>query len=122
MISLTLDGIRVPSSIGISVPTKNFDKVDQLMKRNSTGSAEINNKLNKLKTEIGEYYFTLLGTNKTVEKELISNKLHELLCKKVEDKLSQLEETEKPKKKLKMSDILKHFMKLIKKTILVICH
>lgn len=61
---------------------KNFDKENHEMMRNSIGSAEVNSKLNILKSELKQYYFTLVGSNKIVEKNLIQKKLNELLHKK----------------------------------------
>jgi hypothetical protein len=113
MVSLAWEGNRLQSSIGTSVATKNFDKENQEMKRNSSGSAEVNNRLNKLKSELLEFYYTLLGTNKKIDKEQIFNKLKELLGKKVEKKANQIDEIIEPKKIVKMSDILNNFMKSI---------
>ena len=113
MVSLAWSGQRIQSSIGISVYTQNFDKRNQEMRRNSSGSAEVNNRLNKLKSELLEYYYTLVGTNKKVDKNQILNKLNELLGKKIEQQANQPEESIEPKKIVKMSDILNNFMKSI---------
>lgn len=113
MISLAWDGNRVQSSIGISVNTKNFDKENHEMMRNSIGSAEVNNKLNILKSELKQYYFTLVGSNKIVEKNLIQKKLNELLHKKVNNISIQTDEEEKLIKKIRISDILNHFIQSI---------
>lgn len=61
---------------------------------------------NRLKSELLEYYYTLLGTNKKIDKEKILNKLKELLGKKVGQRVNQPEESIEPKKIVKMSDIL----------------
>lgn len=82
MISVSWNGNRIQTSIGLSHKTDSFDIKNQKFKKSVSGYAQINNHLDKIKQDILDYKFNLLATNSDISPKMIKDFLDSILKNK----------------------------------------
>lgn len=106
MVSVSWNGLRLQTAIGLSSPTSSFDIENQIFKRNISKSAQLNNILTRISQEISNYYFNSQAANIIIDKSEMSNKLKQILNKEDEEVI----EPDDVIKEYKLSDIIHSFV------------